>query len=102
MPGDQNRGMLERDAQQRAVLGRLRDACGRPLTFAELRDGGVWYPASTVSELVLAGYAIERVHDEVGRLMGVRLRDTRSHPVIAAAPARGRPWRLRRPLPDTD
>jgi hypothetical protein len=46
-----------------------------PVTFAELRAGGIDFPAAVVSELELSGYEIERVHDR-GRPIGVRLLKT--------------------------
>ena len=60
------------DSQQQRMLERLRRAGEQPATFAELRAGGVDFPAAVVSELELSGYEIERVHDR-GRPIGVRL-----------------------------
>jgi GNAT superfamily N-acetyltransferase len=60
------------DSQQQRVLERLRRAGEQPVTFAELRVGGVDFPATVVSELELNGYEIKRVHDR-GRPIGVRL-----------------------------
>jgi len=60
------------DAQQRRLLDRLRLAGNQPIPFAELRGGGIEFPAAVVSELELHGYAIERVFDGE-RLVGVRL-----------------------------
>jgi GNAT superfamily N-acetyltransferase len=59
------------DGQQRRMLERLREAGEKPVSFAELRAGGIDFPAAVVSELELNGYEIERVHDHV-RLIGVR------------------------------
>ena len=42
---------------------RLRQAGEQPVAFAELRAGGIDFPAAVVSELALNGYAIERVSD---------------------------------------
>lgn len=74
------------DSQQKRMLERLREADGRPVAFAELRAGGIDFPAAVVSELELNGYAIDRVYLR-GRLVGVRLID----PERAEAPAA--PWR---------
>jgi hypothetical protein len=60
------------DVQQQRLLERLRRAGGQPVPFSELRAAGVDFPAAVVSELGLAGYAIDRVYDH-GRLVGVRL-----------------------------
>ena len=60
------------DAQQQRLLVRLRQAGKQPVTFAELRAGGIDFPATVVGELEMHGYAIERVYDH-GRLVGVRL-----------------------------
>ena len=59
------------DSQQQRMLERLRRAGEKPVTLAELRVGGIDFPAAVVSELELNGYEIERVHDRV-RLIGVR------------------------------
>ena len=74
------------DSQQRRVLEALRDAGGQPVAFAQLRAGGIDFPAAVVSELELAGYAIDRVYQH-GRLVGVRLVD----PEVGETPAA--PWR---------
>ena len=60
------------DSQQQRVLERLRRAGEQPVSVAELRVGGVDFPAAVLSELELNGYEIERVHDR-GRPIGVRL-----------------------------
>lgn len=60
------------DAQQQALLDRLRQAGDQPVAFAELHVAGVTFPAAVISELELNGYVIERVHHH-GRLLGVRL-----------------------------
>ena len=49
------------DTQQQRMLERLRRAGDQPVAFAELRAGGIDFPAAVVSELQLNGYAIERV-----------------------------------------
>jgi hypothetical protein len=51
------------DTSKGRMLERLRRASDRPVAFAELRAGGVDFPAAVVSELELHGYAIERVYD---------------------------------------
>lgn len=78
--------MMLTDSQQKRLLDRLREAGGQPVAFAELRAGGIDFPAAVVSELELSGYAIDRVYWQ-GRLIGVRLADAE----LQAAPAA--PWR---------
>jgi hypothetical protein len=82
------------DVQQQRLLQRLRQAGEQPVTFVELRAGGVDFPAAVVSELELNGYVIERVREH-GRPVGVRLlypepRDAFNTP--AARRRRRRPW----------
>ncbi|MFZ0377033.1 MAG: hypothetical protein WAL38_04325 [Solirubrobacteraceae bacterium] len=67
------------DEQQALVLNALRTAAGRPVSFSELRQAGVEFPASIVSELELSGIAIQRCRVSGGREPGVRL-------VLAAEP----------------
>jgi len=55
------------------VLGALRRATGTPVSYAELREAGVEFPASVVSELELAGVPIERCRGVEGRGASVRL-----------------------------
>lgn len=75
------------DSQQLLLLERLRRAGTQPVALEELRATGIYFPAVTVSELGLHGYAIERVHEH-GRLIGVRLRPTHPlHPPHAGAGA---------------
>jgi hypothetical protein len=62
-----------RDHQQQPVLDALRRAAGAPVSYAELRATGVDLPASVVSELELAGVAIERCVGEGTGVVGVRL-----------------------------
>ena len=64
--------MTVADSRQLLMLERLRRAGGVPVTFAELRAGGIDFPAVVIGELELNGYSIERVY-EGGRLVGVRL-----------------------------
>jgi hypothetical protein len=61
------------DEQQALVLDALRRAAGSPVSFSELRDAGIEFPASIVSELELAGVAIERCRGVGGRGASVRL-----------------------------
>jgi hypothetical protein len=77
------------DTQQQRLLERLREA-GEPVAFAELRAGGIDFPAAVVCELDLGGYVIERVYDH-GRLVGVRLLEP--EPLGAPVASRRRlPW----------
>lgn len=62
------------DSQQLRLLKRLRQAGDQPVAFAELRRGGIDFPAVVASEFEMLGYTIERIYDR-GRLVGVRLRD---------------------------
>ena len=66
-------GLEGRDHQQALVLGALRRAAGAPVSYAEFREAGVEFPASVVSELELAGVAIERCFGEGRGAVGVRL-----------------------------
>lgn len=64
------------DKQQMVLLEILRRAAGAPVSYAQLHEAGIEFLASVVSELELAGVAIERWHANTrgeGRLMGVRL-----------------------------
>lgn len=40
----------------------LRSRAGEPVTYAELQDAGIEFPASLISELELAGIEVERCH----------------------------------------
>jgi hypothetical protein len=60
------------DSQQQRMLQRLRRAGGQPVTYGDLREEGIAFPAAVASELELNGYAIERVYVG-GRFVGVRL-----------------------------
>ena len=62
-----------RDHQQKLVLDALRQAAGAPVSYAELRAAGIDLPASVVSELELAGFAVERCVGEGTGVVGVRL-----------------------------
>jgi len=73
------------DHQQRLVLGALRRAAGNPVSYAELRSAGVELPASVVSELELAGVAVERCSSEEPGAVGVRL-DPANDPAVRSTP----------------
>lgn len=75
--------------QQALVLDALRRAAGAPVSYAELREAGVELPASVVSELELAGVAIERCSGD-GRAVGVRL-DPDNDPASPPTPERTPP-----------
>ena len=72
-----------RDRQQALVLGALHRAAGAPVSYAELREAGVELPASVVSELELAGVAIERCVGDGA--VGVRL-DPLNDPAARSTP----------------
>lgn len=79
------------DAQQQRLLELLRHAGDQPVAFAELRAGGIDFPAAVVSELELNGFVIERVYDH-GRLVGVRLLNPEPRDTTAAHRRRRRRW----------
>jgi hypothetical protein len=79
-----------RDQQQNLVLGALRRAAGAPVSYAELREAGVELPASVVSELELAGVAIERWLGDGGGAVRVRL-DPANDPAARQTPALPQP-----------
>ena len=67
---------LEPDEQQAQLLRVLRRSGGKPVSYQQLRDAGIEYPASVVSELELAGLPLERAYEgslSARRLLGVRL-----------------------------
>jgi tetratricopeptide (TPR) repeat protein len=67
---------LELDEQQAQLLDVLRRFGGKPASYQQLRDAGIEYPASVVSELELAGLPLERAYEgslSARRLLGVRL-----------------------------
>ena len=82
--------------RQAALLELLRDRAGAAVSFSELQDAGIEFPASVVSELELAGAPIERCVLRAGdaRVTGVRLdpqrepADEHTLALAAAAPAR--------------
>jgi hypothetical protein len=89
-----NPGMTVVDSRQLLMLERLRRAGGAPVTFAELRAGGIDFPAVVVGELELHGYVIERVYER-GRLVGVRLSEADADDARARRPRRRRGWTVR-------
>jgi hypothetical protein len=78
-------GLAELDHQQALVLAALRRAAGAPVSYAELRAAGVELPASVVSELELAGMAIERCSGAGRGAVEVRL-DPANDPAARATP----------------
>lgn len=65
----------------------LRRAAGAPVSYAQLHDAGIEFPASVVSELELAGVDVERCHvHTVGerQLVGVRLEPPRERSDLPA------------------
>ena len=90
---------IRADTQQQRVLERLREAGDRPLTFAELRAGGIDFPAAVVSELELAGYAIDRVYEH-GSQIGVRLLEPERLDLGSAHSKRRWPWTRRQDPPE--
>ncbi len=55
-------GLAGLEQQQALLLSALRRAAGAPVTYAELREAGIEFPASVVSELELASFPIRRCH----------------------------------------
>jgi hypothetical protein len=86
------RSMTLVDSQQQGMLERLRRAGDQPVALAELRAGGIDFPATVVSQLELNGYAIERVYDH-GRLVGIRLVGPQPPDQPAARRRYRWPWR---------
>jgi tetratricopeptide (TPR) repeat protein len=65
----------------------LRRAAGAPVSYAQLQDVGIEFPASVVSELELAGVSVERcdvVEPGARRLAAVRLDPPREPPEMPA------------------
>jgi hypothetical protein len=82
------------DTLQQRLLERLRAASPEPVSFANLRGGGIDFPAAIVSELELSGYPVDRVY-RGGRLVGVRLLETEDAEAAAEHAARPRrTWQL--------
>jgi hypothetical protein len=83
------------DTLQQRLLERLRAVSPEPISFADLRSGGIDFPAAIVSELELSGYPVDRVYRS-GVLVGVRLLETDDPDEDAANEARRRrSWPLR-------
>ncbi len=81
------------ERQQVLLLGELRRAAGRPVSFDELRRAGIDFPAGVVSELELAGVGLERCYARTGggrRAVGVRL-DPGRDPVSASGEGQDHP-----------
>jgi len=73
-----SRPALER--QQVIVLRALAQAAGEAVGYAQLRDAGVEFPASVVSELELAGVQVERCYEHAdGARMAVGVRLAPAH-----------------------
>jgi len=95
--------LAPRDRQQAVVVEMLRRAAGAPVTYAELHDAGIEFPASVVAELELAGVAVER--RQVGArgarpLTGVRLDPERdAHSTFAGGAPEEMPARAQHPRP---
>jgi len=89
------------EQQQTILLELLRKAAGAPVSYAELQDAGIEFPASVVSEFELAGVPVQRSHVYVSGarpLMGVRLdpsRDPSSTPAPLRVEGRSSPPRPR-------
>jgi len=66
-------------------------AASRPLTFADLQDGGVAMPGQALYELQLAGYRIARVYGRDGArrrmLLGFRLERLGGRPQLTPTAA---------------
>jgi hypothetical protein len=77
------------ETQQLRMLEQLRHAGEQPVTLAQLRAGGIDFPAVVIGELELNGYVIERVHVQ-GRMVGMRLLET--EPVPSPTPRRRHGW----------
>ncbi|MGZ4325632.1 MAG: tetratricopeptide repeat protein [Solirubrobacteraceae bacterium] len=93
-------GLEALDHQQALVLDALRRAACAPVSYAELRDAGVEFPASVVSELELAGVVIQRCVGTGPGAAGVRL-DPDSDPAARPAPDPAEPPVPTDKLPET-
>jgi tetratricopeptide (TPR) repeat protein len=85
-------GPVALDAQQALLLEKLRRAAGAPVSYDELREEGIQFPASVVSELELVGVRLERncpVTPGVRPAVGVRLDPARDPAASLAAAPRG-------------
>jgi hypothetical protein len=82
-------GPVALDAQQALLLEKLRRAGGAPVSYDELREEGIQFPASVVSELELVGVRLERncpVTPGARPAVGVRL-DPARDPAASLATA---------------
>ena len=88
-PGGAGSRALER--QQTVLLELVRRRRGAPVSFDELREAGIEFPASVAFELELAGAPIERVPVQPGGAQGlaVRLDPARAAEPLQAAPGPG-------------
>ena len=77
--------------ESRTVLEILRRAEGAEVTYDQLRDAGVEFPASVVSELELAGVPVERGH-------GGRRHQQASCRLVESEPGVPSPTKTKRPL----
>jgi hypothetical protein len=84
------------DTQQQRVLERLRKTPSQPVSFSELRAGGIDFPAAVISELELSGYAVDRVYKQ-GRIVGVRLLEGEQVESAGTSRVRRRRWSRRPP-----
>jgi catechol 2,3-dioxygenase-like lactoylglutathione lyase family enzyme len=74
------------ERQQAALMDMLRRAAGAPVSYAQLHDAGIEFPASVVSELELAGVNVERCDLRkrgARRQAGVRLATSREPPEMS-------------------
>jgi tetratricopeptide (TPR) repeat protein len=81
---------LVRDRQQDKLLAALRRAQGSELTYDQLREAGIEFPASAVSELQLAGVPVER-HCTEGPQLSYWLDPDRDVSQAAPAPVQATP-----------
>ena len=93
-PGDptEGGGEVRLERQQAIVMEALSASPGAAVGYEELREAGVEFPASVVSELELAGFPIERCYEHDGRAhlaVGVRLDTARALYVPPPASAGG-------------
>lgn len=90
------------DEQQVLLLGALRRAAGAPVSYADLRDTGIEFPAGVVAELELEGVPLERCR--AGGGPGVRLDPARDRygddePPLATEPPAAAPAPRSAPAP---
>jgi hypothetical protein len=78
------------DPQQRRFLALLERAGGEPVSYADLRAGGVGFPAAVAAELELIGFMVER-STRPGGERGLRVIGPNQTASATAPPARR--WR---------